>query len=84
MLRNQIACIDTCPCHEEQTFVFVQQHAGGSSKLEPLTLDFNGNVNDDIIFEYEENTDLNGACSLVQRNEIWVVGGVNDPRQVRI
>ena len=40
-------------------------------KLKPLTLDFNGDMNDDIVFEYEENTDLNGVCSLVQRDFFW-------------
>lgn len=50
-------------------------------------MDFNGNVNYDIKFEYDDSngdTDLNGACTLAHHNDIWVLGGVNDPRQVKL
>ena len=52
------------------------------NKLDPFLMDFNGNVEDDVTFKYEENTDLNGACTVLYYDKAWIFGGVNLPRQV--
>ena len=63
----------------------VFQHDGGNGKLVPLVIDvdfeeFNTITN----FRFDDNTDLNGACSVYYRERFYIFGGRHQPRQVRI
>lgn len=87
-------CSDGCPCEkydcwidnsEEDLNVMVFQHDGGNGKLVPLVIDvdfeeFNTITN----FRFDDNTDLNGACSVYYRERFYIFGGRHQPRQVRI
>ena len=44
---------------------------------------FLGQVDDDINFTYDINTDVYFSCSTTLNDEMWVLGGVNQRRQVR-
>ena len=44
---------------------------------------FLGQIDDDINFTYDTNTDVYFSCSARLNDEMWVLGGVNQRRQVR-
>ena len=83
---------DGCPCDDydcqiadiEESSVLVLQHGGGDNKLDPFIIDYYGNVKSEIDFSFDENTDLNGACSVNYRDRAYVFGGLFQPRQVII
>ena len=88
----QKGCPNGCPCdqykeclrEDQELSVLVLQHGGGDNKLDPFIIDFYGNVNTDTDFSFEENTDINGACSVIYREKAYIFGGVFNPRQVSI
>ena len=43
-----------------------------------------GEVDDDINFTYEDNTDVYGACAASLDDEMWVLGGDDNNRQVHL
>lgn len=44
-------------------------------KSHPKTIDFSGNVNDDLRFEYEDGTDVYQSCAVTFLGEFWIFGG---------
>ena len=45
-------------------------------------MDFNGNVNNKVTFNFEDNTDLYGSCTVFYRGDWLVFGGNYQKRQV--
>ena len=45
-----------------------------------------GNVNEDLNFEYGEETDVDGGCGALLRNVFWYFGGgyTSTKRQVKL
>ena len=43
-----------------------------------------GEVDDDINFTYEENTEVYFSCAASLNDEMWVLGGGNRKRQVNV
>ena len=43
-----------------------------------------GNVDDDIVFTYETDTEVSCSCAATLHDEFWVIGGTNKKRQVSI
>ena len=41
-----------------------------------------GNVDDDINFTFEANTEVSRSCAATLNNEMWVFGGWSKTRQV--
>ena len=41
----------------------------------PILVNFNGEVNDRVVFTYEAGTSVYGSCSLKINNEFWIFGG---------
>ena len=41
-----------------------------------------GNVDDDIVFTYETDTEVFKSCAATLNGEFWVLGGYNQRRQV--
>ena len=87
----QAGCEDGCPCANydcqiddstDDYSVLVLQHAGGNNKMDPFVIDFNGNVNKEVTFRFEDNTDVYAACSVLYRERWYVFGGNYQPRQV--
>ena len=39
-------------------------------------------MNDDTNFTYEENTEVLSSCAASLNDEMWVLGGINQRRQV--
>ena len=50
--------------------------------MDPFVIDFNGSVNKDVTFRFEDNTDVYAACSVLYREKWYVFGGNYQPRQV--
>ena len=44
---------------------------------------FSGNINEDLTFEYGENTQANYGCAATLKNEFWYFGGSSYKRQVK-
>ena len=87
----QAGCPEGCPCGNydcqiddstDDYSVLVLQHAGGNNKMDPFVIDFNGSVNKDVTFRFEDNTDVYAACSVLYRERWYVFGGNYQPRQV--
>ena len=88
----QTGCPKGCPCENydcqiddstDDYSVLVLQHGGGNNKLDPFVIDFNGSVNKEVTFRFEDNTDVYAACSVLYREKWYVFGGNYQPRQVR-
>ena len=47
-----------------------------------VTKNTSGKVDDDINFTYEANTEVWGSCAASLNDEMWVLGGNNQNRQV--
>ena len=45
---------------------------------------FSGDIDDDINFEYESNTEVYQSCATTLDGEMWVLGGYYKRRQVNI
>ena len=46
---------------------------------------FSGNINEDLTFEYGENTQANYGCAATLKNEFWYFGGYSSfKRQVKL
>ena len=43
-----------------------------------------GNINEDLAFEYDDDTGTRYGCGATLQNEFWYFGGYNDKRQVDI
>ena len=43
-----------------------------------------GNVDDDIAFTFEKDTEVFGSCAATLNGEFWVIGGQKKKRQVII
>ena len=43
-----------------------------------------GNVDDDIVFTFEDDTEIYESCSATLNDEFWVIGGYYKKRQVII
>ena len=43
-----------------------------------------GEVDDDINFTYEDNTEAEGSCAATLNDEMWVFGGYYQRRQVNL
>ena len=41
-----------------------------------------GNVDDDIAFTFEKDTEVFGSCAATLNGEFWVIGGQKKKRQV--
>ena len=87
----QAGCPEGCPCDDydcqiddstDDYSVLVLQHGGGNNKLDPFVIDFNGSVNKEVTFRFEDNTDVYAACSVLYRERWYVFGGNYQPRQV--
>ena len=44
---------------------------------------FSGNINEDLTFEYGENTQAHYGCAATLKNEFWYFGGYSYKRQVK-
>ena len=49
-----------------------------------MVIDFEGNVDDDTVFTYDDNTEVYASCAATLQSEFWVVGGRYKERQVII
>ena len=90
----QPGCPDGCPCPDytceiddstDDFSVLVLQHGGSNIAyaLDPFVLDFDGNMNSNVRFTFEDNTDLFASCSVLYDDKWYVFGGQYQPRQVR-
>ena len=43
-----------------------------------------GNVDDDIVFKYDVETEVEASCAATLNDEFWVIGGYYKKRQVNI
>ena len=43
-----------------------------------------GNVDDDTVFTFEDDTEVFGSCAATLNDEFWVIGGYSKKRQVII
>ena len=43
-----------------------------------------GEVDDDINFTFEDNTEVYGSCAALLHDKMWVFGGQNKKRQVNL
>ena len=43
-----------------------------------------GNVDDDIVFTYDVETEVEASCAATLNDEFWVIGGYYKKRQVKI
>ena len=41
-------------------------------------------MDDDINFNYEDNTEVSGSCAASLNDEMWVLGGSHKQRQVNL
>ena len=48
-----------------------------------MVIDFEGNVDDDTAFTYDDDTEVYASCAATLHGEFWVIGG-NKKRQVNI
>ena len=48
----------------------------------PMTIDFEGNTNYDINFEFGEGTNVGYGCSATLNGDFWVFGGLDNEQQV--
>ena len=49
-----------------------------------MVIDFEGNVDEDNVFTYDEDTEVYASCAATFNDEFWVIGGRNQKRQVII
>ena len=49
----------------------------------PMVIDFEGNIDDDTSFIYDEDTEVFASCAATLHDEFWVIGG-RSQRQVII
>ena len=47
-----------------------------------MTIDFEGNTNYDINFEFGEGTNVGYGCSATLNGDFWVFGGLDNEQQV--
>ena len=52
--------------------------------MTPIWTNFRGDIDDDINFEYEPNTEVYQSCAATLDGEMWVLGGYYKRRQVKI
>jgi len=45
---------------------------------------YSGEVDNDINFTYETNTEVEGSCAASLNDEMWVFGGTSQTRQVNL
>ena len=48
----------------------------------PMVITFDGEVDNDINFVYEEGTEVYISCGVTLNGEFWIFGGANNRRQV--
>ena len=41
-----------------------------------------GNIDDDTVFTYETDTEVDASCAATLHDEFWVIGGKSKKRQV--
>ena len=49
-----------------------------------MIIDFEGNVDEDTVFTFDEDTEVYASCAATLNDEFWVIGGKNQKRQVMI
>ena len=45
---------------------------------------YSGNVDDDTLFTYDVDTEVEASCAATLNDEFWVIGGYSRKRQVCI
>ena len=87
----QSGCLDGCPCENyyceiedkrDESAVLVLQHGNDNKKLKPFVIDFNGFIDSNTIFSFEDDSDINGACTVNYKGSSFIFGGLNQPTQV--
>ena len=48
----------------------------------PMVIPVNGNVNNEVRFFYDQDTEIDASCVALLNNEHYVIGGMNRKRQV--
>ena len=85
-------CHYGCPCPDDawecpkedvlDANVLVLQHDGNGGKLSPFVIDFNGNINYNLQFNFEDKTELSGSCAAMLNDEWFLFEGDTQKRQV--
>ena len=54
----------------------------GQSQLTYIEIFSKGNVDDDTVFTFDDDTEVEYSCAATLNDEFWVIGGLNKKRQV--